>query len=39
MYLAREENILTGKLKTSDSKEIIVVLGAYFNLVLNQMEM
>lgn len=31
MYLAREENILTGRLKTSDSEEMIVVLGAYFN--------
>lgn len=30
-YLAREENILTGRLKTSDSEEMIVVLGAYFN--------
>lgn len=30
-YLAREENILTGRLKTSASEEMIVVLGAYFN--------
>lgn len=31
MYLAREENTLTGRLKTRDSEEMIVVLGAYFN--------
>lgn len=38
MYLAREENILTGRLKTSDSEETIVGLRVYFNLVLIQME-
>lgn len=31
MYLAREENILTGRLETSDSEKMIVVLGVYFN--------
>lgn len=38
MYLAREENILSGRLKTSDSEETIIGLGVYFNLVLIQME-
>lgn len=31
MYLAKEENILTGILKTSNSEETKAVLGAYFN--------
>lgn len=31
MYLAKEENVLTGRLKTSNSEETIAVLGAYFN--------
>ena len=31
MYLAKEENILTGRLKTSNSEEMIAVLGAHFN--------
>ena len=29
MYLARKENILTGRLKTSDSEELRVVLEFY----------
>lgn len=36
--LAREENILTGRLKTNDSEKMIEVLGVYFNLVLIQLK-
>lgn len=38
MYVARKENTLTGRVKTSDSEEMIVVLGVYFNSVLTQLQ-
>lgn len=38
MYLARKGNTLTGRVKTSDSEEMIVVLGVYFNSVLTQLQ-